>query len=181
MKRLWLFIAASWLLGGPAGADEPIVVSTQQLEKAGHVIDQIRDKVPELAGYLEEAHGYLVFPRVFRAGYAWGASYGRGFMFANQEIVSRCSQYGISLGLQLGAQTYKQVILFKTKEALDAFRDGSFEFEGRASVALGTLGAHSEPAFLPEAAIVSVTGAGLMAEATANGISYSCKPAAAEP
>ena len=177
MKHIWPLFALLCLLGSQAGADETVGISAKQLQRARLTIDEMKEAAPELQAYIDNARGYAVFPRIFRAGYLWGGSYGRGLVFAEQELVSRCNQYGFSLGLQLGAQTYKQIILFQTDEALNTFKEGRFEFEGRASVAVITLGANADPAFLPDVAIVSLTEAGLMAEATANGVTYSCKPA----
>jgi lipid-binding SYLF domain-containing protein len=135
---------------------------------------------PELDEYLQQASGYAVFPRVFKIGAMWGGAWGRGLVIEDDRLVGRCSQLLGSLGAQLGAQSYRQIILFRTQEALEAFKAGRVEFEGRASAVAARRGAATDPAHLPDVAIFSSTNGGLMLEVAAGGVKYGYKPVTAD-
>lgn len=129
---------------------------------------------PELEAYFEESWGYAVFPRVVKGGAMFGAAWGKGLVIEQDRLAGRCSQFLGSLGAQLGAQSYQQLILFRTEAALATFKQGRIEFEGRASAVVLTAGASVDPANLPDVAIFSLTRGGLMFEAAAAGVKYSC-------
>jgi lipid-binding SYLF domain-containing protein len=69
-----------------------------------------------------KAKGILVFPEITKAGVGIGGSYGEGVLFVDGSPVGYYSVGSGSLGLTLGAQSFSQVIMFMTSEALSAFR-----------------------------------------------------------
>lgn len=73
-----------------------------------------------------KAAGVLVFPLVMKAGFFVGGDYGEGVLQVGGKTVDYYSTAAISFGLQLGAQSRSEVILFMDKEALENFqvRDG---------------------------------------------------------
>ena len=70
----------------------------------------------------------------------FGAAWGKGLVIEQDRPAGRCSQFLGSLGAQLGAQSYQQLILFRTEAALATFKEGRIEFEGRASAVVFTAG-----------------------------------------
>ena len=68
------------------------------------------------------------------------------------------------------------VVLFKDKEALDAFKLGKAQFMGQAGLAAGTKGIAGTPAFNDGVAIFTVTRLGLMGEFTVSGAKFSYRP-----
>ena len=69
-----------------------------------------------------KAAGILVFPRIMKAGFLVGGDYGEGALQVAGKTVDYYSTAAISFGLQLGAQSRSEVILFMDKDALDNFR-----------------------------------------------------------
>ena len=69
-----------------------------------------------------KAAGILVFPSVMKAGFFVGGDYGEGALQVAGKTVDYYSTAAISFGLQLGAQSRSEVILFMDKDALDNFR-----------------------------------------------------------
>lgn len=69
-----------------------------------------------------KAAGVLVFPTVMKAGFFVGGDYGEGALQVAGKTVDYYSTAAISFGLQLGAQSRSEVILFMDKDALDNFR-----------------------------------------------------------
>jgi len=173
--KYWLLLAIILSLPGSATAwqanpDNKLEVAVQE------TIDAFLAERPELTTYFKESWGYAVFPRVLKGGAMFGAAWGKGLVIEQDRPAGRCSQFLGSLGAQLGAQSYRQLILFRTEAALAIFKQGRIEFEGRASAVVVTAGASVDPANLPDVAIFSQTQGGLMFEAAAAGVKYSYKP-----
>lgn len=70
-----------------------------------------------------KAKGVLVFPEVTKGGIGIGGSYGEGVLFVNGKPDGYYSISSGSLGLTLGAQSFSQVIMFMTQDALNSFRN----------------------------------------------------------
>jgi lipid-binding SYLF domain-containing protein len=84
--------------------------------------DQCAAQVPGCNAAAEKALGMLVFPEVTKAGIGVGGSYGEGALIVGDKTAGYYSTASASVGLQLGAQKYAQIIMFMTAEALDGFR-----------------------------------------------------------
>jgi len=69
-----------------------------------------------------KAAGVLVFPSIMKAGFLVGGDYGEGALQVAGKTVDYYSTAAISFGLQLGAQSRSEVILFMDKDALENFR-----------------------------------------------------------
>ena len=75
--------------------------------------------------FLNQAAGYLVFPRVIKVGIGVGAETGEGVLRVGNTSVDYYRTTGGSFGLQLGAQAKSIVIVFLTQESLTKFRNSS--------------------------------------------------------
>lgn len=92
--------------------------------------------------FLNQAAGYLVFPRVIKVGIGFGAETGEGSLIVGGRTVDYYRTTAGSFGLQLGAQAKSIVIAFMTQEALSKFKNSSGWKAGvDGSVALIDLGA----------------------------------------
>lgn len=74
---------------------------------------------------LSRSAGYLVFPRVIKAGVGVGGETGEGVLRVNGRSVGYYRTTSGSIGFQAGAQAKSVVIAFLTKDALDQFRNSS--------------------------------------------------------
>ena len=87
--------------------------------------DQCAAQIPGCKEAAGKAQGLLVFPEVTKAAIGVGGSYGEGALIVGDQTVGYYSTAAASIGLQLGAQKYAQIIMFMTAEALDKFRNSS--------------------------------------------------------
>jgi lipid-binding SYLF domain-containing protein len=87
--------------------------------------DQCAAQIPGCNAAAEKAQGMLVFPEVTKAAIGVGGSYGEGALIVGDKTAGYYSTTAASVGLQLGAQKYAQIIMFITAEALDKFRNSS--------------------------------------------------------
>jgi lipid-binding SYLF domain-containing protein len=72
--------------------------------------------------FLNQAAGYLVFPRVIKVGIGLGAESGEGALRVGGSTVDYFRTTSGSIGFQLGAQAKSIIIVFMTQEALAKFR-----------------------------------------------------------
>jgi len=92
--------------------------------------------------FLNQAAGYLVFPRVIKVGIGVGAETGEGALRVRGRSAGYYRTTSGSFGLQLGAQAKSIVIAFMTNESLSKFQNSSgWQVGVDGSVAIIDLGA----------------------------------------
>lgn len=96
--------------------------------------------VPEL---LAESYGYAVLPTIGKGGIGIGGAGGTGCVFAADKHTGNVSMGQITIGLQLGGQSYSQLILFKNSDVYNDFTKGQFEFGADATAVALTYGAQA--------------------------------------
>jgi lipid-binding SYLF domain-containing protein len=96
---------------------------------------------PGLKRLLEESHAYAVFPSVGKASAVLGGAYGKGEVFEHKSLVGYSAIAQLTLGVQLGGQTFTQIIVFEDEGTLDRFKQGRFAFAASASAVLVKAGA----------------------------------------
>ena len=99
---------------------------------------------PGLKPYFDNAYGYAVFPRVGRGGIVLGGSYGNGQIYEKGQLAGNVSLAKLSVGLQLGAQVFSEIIFLQDKRAYDEFISNRFEFDASASAVVVVLGAQAQ-------------------------------------
>ncbi len=72
-----------------------------------------------------EAKGVAIFPDIIKGGLGIGAETGDGVLRVGGKSVAYYNTSAASIGLQIGGQSYSQVLMFLTDEALAGFRDSS--------------------------------------------------------
>jgi len=118
---------------------------------------------------LRDAYGYAVFPSVGKGGIGIGGAYGRGVLYRNGAAIGYCKITQGTIGLQLGAQAYTEMIVFQTRDAFDSFKSGNFAFDAQATVVALKSGAGANAKYANGVAVFTMDEAGLMYEATVGG------------
>ena len=126
-------------------------------------------KIKRLKPYFKEAVGYVVFPNVGKVGIGIGGARGNGEVFEDQKVIGSATLTQLSVGFQLGAQAFSQIIFFQNKSDLNRFTKGNFEFDASASAALITEGANASADYSNGAAVFTFSKGGLMYEASIGG------------
>lgn len=85
-------------------------------------LQEFRQQVNGADVFLNQAAGYLVFPKVYKAGIGVGGETGEGVLRVGGSPVDYYRVAAGSVGFQLGAQAKSIVIVFMTREALERFR-----------------------------------------------------------
>ena len=94
--------------------------------------------------FFKNAYGYAVFPTIGKAGIGIGGSYGTGQVYKGGKVTGEVSVLKGSIGFQLGAQAFSQMIFFEDKRSYDEFTSGNFEFDATASAVAITAGVQAK-------------------------------------
>lgn len=134
-----------------------------------------RGKNAGVSKWLETAYGYVVFPEVGKAGFIVGGAHGRGQVYEQGKHVGFASITQGTVGLQLGAQTFAEMIFFKDKVAFDAFKAGNYELGAEATAVAIEKGATAQADYSNGVAIFVFGEGGLMAGAAVGGQKFDYK------
>lgn len=140
-------------------------------------LERMKAKDPSLAKAVDEAYAYAVFPAVGKASLVLGGSYGKGEVFRQGKFVGYAAVTQLTIGLQLGGQTFSQLILFQDKEALKRLKEGKIGFAANASAVIVKGGAAATNNYKQGMQIYVHTEGGLAAEAAIGGQKLIYKPA----
>jgi lipid-binding SYLF domain-containing protein len=116
---------------------------------AGEIDASVSEALDVFAGqveggrrFLDQAAGYLVFPRVIKVGVGVGGETGEGALLIKGKTAAYYRTASGSIGFQLGAQAKSIVIAFMTAESLDKFTNSAgWKVGVDGSVALIDIGA----------------------------------------
>lgn len=95
----------------------------------------------ESRNFFDSAYGYAVFPSIGKGGIIVGGAYGEGRVYAQGSHTGDVKMTQLTLGLQLGGQTYSQIIFFQDQRAFAEFTGSHFEFGAQATAVAITAGA----------------------------------------
>ncbi len=140
---------------------------------------------PSTEYFFKNAYGYAIFPTIGKGAVGVGGAYGEGRVYKGSAYMGDVSMTQVSIGWQLGGQTFSELIFFENKAAFDKFTEGNFGFDAQASaVAIavgagaqaGTTGASANAAnkqsnatYMNGMAVFSMQKGGLMYEAALAG------------
>ncbi len=156
------------------------IPSEQERIKAHRAVAEFAD-LEQLTPFFEEAIAYAVYPGAFRVTTGFGGGYGSGWLLRNGEIVGRTKLFQLTLGVNLGAEWYRQILFFKTEDALKQWKRGTFVLAGEAGAAAGTWGASASPSFSTEIALFTKLRGGLLVEASVGTHRYEYAPIKVPP
>jgi lipid-binding SYLF domain-containing protein len=139
-------------------------------------IARFKQADPSLETFFEEAHGYAVFPTVGKAGMGIGGARGSGVVFEQGEAIGSSTLTQLTIGFQLGGQTYSEIVFFQDQKTLDNFKKGNFEFSAQASAVAVKKGASTDADFENGVAVFTLPKGGLMFEASVGGQKFSFEP-----
>lgn len=160
----------------PAVADRPALESD-----ARRTVTLATKQDPTLQAFFDHSAGYAVFPRVAKGGVGIGGAHGRGVLFQRGRLVGYCDLTQASIGLQLGGQTYSELIFFETPPALKRFQSGEFTVAAQATAVALKSGSGAIADYSDAVAVFTLNESGLMGEASVGGQRFRYVPAEQGP
>lgn len=153
---------------------------TTMEETAAATLRRLEEKDRGLKQLLKKAYGYAVFPAVGKASLVVGGSYGRGAVFEKGRFIGHATLSQFTVGVQVGGDTFSEILVFQNKEALDRLKKGKMAFAANASAVLVKAGAVGTKDFTNGVAAFAYSRGGMLLEAVIGGQSFKFKPAGEE-
>ncbi len=146
-------------------------------ERARQTIRLFQKTDPTLQVFFDKAHGYAVFPDVYKGGILLlGGARGKGYVYEQERLIGRSSITQINVGPQLGGQAFAEIVFFRSKSDLEDFKKGNYELSAQASAIVVTAGVATKSEYSDGVAIFALPKSGLMAEASVGGQKFSFEP-----
>jgi len=167
-----LFIDPSRGAAGPAAtaSKEPI---NKRDRAAREVIAKFKLKDSSLEVFFKTAAGWAVFPTIAKGGFIIGGARGDGVVYQNDEVIGYTVVTQGTIGLQIGGQTYSEIVFFEDTAALNHFKAGNAEFSAQVSAVAVTAGASANAGYAEGVAIFTMAKGGAMLEASIGGQGFS--------
>jgi len=146
------------------------------LGQADATIQQFQERDPTLEDQIADAHAVAVFPSIGKGGAGIGGAFGRGVVYQDGEPIGWTSVSQGSIGLQLGGQSFAELILFRNRLALETFKDGKLAFAANASAVAAESGAAAQADYEEGVKVFTMTRGGLMYEASIGGQEFDFIP-----
>ncbi len=168
-----LALIISITMNAQVGGWNPELISDSE-----EALQTMLEKTPKLDSFYNASYGYAIFPKITKAGIAFGGAFGKGVVFKDHQVVGSSKLKQASIGLQFGGQQYSEVIFFENKDAFENFTNGKLKFDAQASAVALKDGASIDAAYQDGVAVFTQTKGGLMYEASIGGQHFKYKSAA---
>ena len=145
-------------------------------QRAQEAIADFKQANPRLEVFFAKSHGYAVFPEVTKGGLIFGGAHGSGTVYEGGKVIGTSSVTQVTFGLQAGGQTFREVVFFKDKEALERFKAGNFEIAADVSAVALENSTSDSLDFGGGIAVFTLAIGGLMFEASVGGQQFSFDP-----
>jgi lipid-binding SYLF domain-containing protein len=143
---------------------------------AKHTIAVFKKADPGLDKFFQHAAGYAVFPGIGKGGLGIGGAHGDGVLFVGGVPIGRTSMTQVTVGAQIGAQEYAEIIFFETPAVLAQFKSGKSTFSAQVSAVALQSGASASAKYKEGVVVFTATKGGLMAEASVGGQKFKFEP-----
>jgi lipid-binding SYLF domain-containing protein len=178
--RLLSVTAASMLILGFAGcatAPKTEEAKSEMQNSAQAALDKFKAADPAVASQLNNAYGYAIFPEVGKGGFIAGAAYGRGEVMEQGKLVGYADIRQGSVGAQIGGETFRELVIFQTNEALHKLKNNNFTFGADATAVMVESGKSAATEFKNGVAVYTMPIKGAMVSAAITGQKFVFVPA----
>lgn len=176
-SRLLGWLAAALLAFGLAHAAGPDAKEIKELQKsAPGSLESFKKADSTLEARIKSAAGYAVFPRIGKGGFVVGGAHGNGLVYEGGQAVGAASLSQVTVGAQIGGQSYAQLILFENKDALERFKGSKFEMSAQVSAVAAAEGQGKAARYEQGLLVFTQPLKGLMAEASVGGQKFEYAP-----
>jgi lipid-binding SYLF domain-containing protein len=163
------------LLGGCATAPASRPEREALLTESVTALKRMSAEDPGVPALVKRGAGYALFPTVTKGGLVVGGARGQGVLYEQGRHTAYCDLTQATVGAQVGAQTFSELLVFENWAALDRFRAGQLAFAADASAVALTRGVAADFSFIDGVAVVVSPLSGVMVEAAVGGQQFTCE------
>lgn len=157
--------------GTMQNTEEDLVADAQE-ERAN-----ISTEYPSVAELFNSSAGYAIFPNVGKGAYVIGGASGNGVVYENGNVSGYADLKQVDIGLQVGGKAFVEVLFFENEEALEEFKQGTYELDASASAVILDKGFSRGIDFTDGVAVVTMPKGGAMAGISVGGQRFTFQPA----
>jgi len=172
LVTIWLIV----VLGMSAWAGWDPMQEEKEKAAVEETITQFKGADPSMKVFFEKAYGYVVLPGIGKGGFIIGGGYGDGWVYEKGTLIGRATVTQLTVGAQIGGQSFSEIIFFADKKTLDDFKKGNWELSAQASAILVKEGASKDSSYDHEVAVFTMPKKGAMAEASVGGQKFKYTP-----
>jgi lipid-binding SYLF domain-containing protein len=122
-----------------------------------------------------DSYAYVLFPKIGKGGFIVGGSGGEGIVYEKGKEIGSASIGQVTVGAQIGGQSYREVIFLENEDALNRFKYNKLEFSGQVSAVAVRSGVSKNAKYTDGVCVFTQDIGGLMAEATVGGQKFKYK------
>lgn len=161
--------------GEAAGPNSPAhTVDLQQ--QADATFKQMTATDPSLQNIINSSYAYAVFPEVGEGAVGVGGASGQGIVYRNGQAIGTVKLTQVSVGPQIGGQTYSELVVFQNEPAYEKLVNGNLEMGAQATATALKAGAASASRFDQGVAVFVLPKGGLDVGANINGQKFTFTP-----
>ncbi len=123
----------------------------------------------QMQDIFDKAYGYAIFPNVGKGAAGIGGAAGSGILYEQGKMTGSIKMKQLTVGLQIGGQSFREVILFEDKDALDRFKSYAYEFTAQTSAAVINATDTADPEYTDGVLVFTQKKTGLMYDASVGG------------
>ena len=161
---LLLLIGVTTSIHAQSDSKKTKIVDDSQNAKAEFI--KADSKMTDL---FNKSAGYVIFPNVGKGGIGVGGAAGNGAVYAHDSLIGTAKLTQVSIGLQLGGQSYREVIFFEDEKTLDRFKKSKIEMSAQVSAVAAASGASANAKYVEGVMVFTMQKGGLMYEASVGG------------
>ena len=154
---------------GGSQKDGKTAAAPERVEGIQDTIALFKTKDSSIDQLFSSSAGYVVIPTVGEGAFILGGAHGAGEAYEGGSYVGRVSVSEVSIGAQVGGQSYSQVVFFKTPAAFKKLKENSFQFGAEVSAVGADQGVAKNAEFKDGVATFVIPKKGLMAAAAVGG------------
>jgi len=140
-----------------------------EVTEARKSVQMFQQQDPSLTGVLNKVPGYAVLPNIAKGAFGVGAAIGHGVVFEKGKPIGTAKLTKVTVGAQVGGQSYSELIVFQTQKALDDFKRGDFALAADASAVALSAGVSTNLKYSNGVGVITAGEKGLMYEAAVGG------------
>lgn len=140
------------------------------MSAADSTVSRFKLKDPSMTRFFTDSHGYAVFPKITKGGAGLGAAHGEGgVVYEKGNHVGYAEMTQVTVGAQLGGQSFSEIVFFQTPGAFADFKAGRTKFSGNASAVWSESGSAAANDYREGVAVFAMPISGAMLEASIGG------------
>jgi lipid-binding SYLF domain-containing protein len=148
-----------------------------EVKEAKETVDAFKKADSNLKKQLDKAVAYVVLPRVQKGGFLIAGGGGEGVLFEKGAAVGKVKMSQVTFGAQVGGQSFSELVLFSTADAVKEFKEKQTELDaGGTSAVAGNVGTTKNLEYKKGMAVVTMVRGGMMAEASVGGQKFDFTP-----